>query len=55
MSDNLEDNILHEINALYPIDPQVLSAREQKILDLYSEQEEIRLETALLNAQNNCT
>ncbi|KAL9096745.1 MAG: hypothetical protein Q9165_001233 [Trypethelium subeluteriae] len=53
MSEELIDTILHEIRELYPNDNQQLSSREQNILDLYNEQAELELETALLNAQND--
>lgn len=52
MSEDFERAILREIDALCPVDEQMLSAREQRILTLYNEQEEIRLEMALLEAQD---
>ena len=54
MSVDLERAIVREINDLCPIHTQLLSTRAQKILDLYNEEEEIKLETAFLEAQNHC-
>ncbi|KAI9660969.1 MAG: hypothetical protein M1821_009296 [Bathelium mastoideum] len=51
MSEISEHDILRAVDELCYADRQDLSAREQQILDLYSEQEEIRLEQALLNAR----
>lgn len=54
MSDDLQREILSEVDGLCHLRGQVLFEREKKILDLYNEQQEVRLEVALLNAQNKC-
>ena len=54
MSDDVHRKILDEIDEISARHGQTLFEREKKILDLYDELEEIGLEMALLNAQNNC-